>query len=267
MKKIVFFDADQTVLDMRTGVPESTRRAIERLVDNGHEAILCTGRAYSYVPDELRRMAFTGYIANGGAYISHQGKILLNVEVDPALALKTVEILRQYRMIPVLEGTNYMYFDPEEYTDDIDHLAVMIREQLGSRFRTIRGNEQRLGIAKCSAKIRSGISDIDGAIAALTPWYDYIQHYRGMARWTVEFTVKGHTKGTAVETLCKALQIPISESICFGDSMNDYTMFQACRTKVAMGGSVQDIIDMADFVTDSMFEDGIQHGLERLGLI
>ncbi len=267
MRKIVFFDADQTVLDMRTGVPESTKRAIRQLVANGHEAFLCTGRAYSYVPDELRRMAFTGYIANGGAYISHQGRVLRNTEVSPELAWQTVEILRAHRMIPVLEGTNYMYFDPDEYTDDIDHLSDIIHEQLGERFRPIRGNEHRLSIAKCSAKIRTGISDIDGAIRDLSPWYDYIQHYRGMARWTVEFTVRGCTKGTAVKETCAALDIPIEDSVCFGDSMNDYTMFRECHTKVAMGGSVKDIIEMADFVTDSMFEDGIEHGLQRLQLI
>ena len=49
MKKIVFFDADGTILDIRKGVPESAKEAVRRLVENGHDAFLCTGRAFSFV--------------------------------------------------------------------------------------------------------------------------------------------------------------------------------------------------------------------------
>lgn len=67
MKKIVFFDADGTILDIKKGVPESAKEAVRKLVCNGNDAFLCTGRAFSFVPDEVKRMAFTGVIANCGA--------------------------------------------------------------------------------------------------------------------------------------------------------------------------------------------------------
>ena len=41
-RKAVFFDADGTVCDMKKGVPDSAIEAIRALVDNGHEAWLCT---------------------------------------------------------------------------------------------------------------------------------------------------------------------------------------------------------------------------------
>ena len=44
-RKAVFFDADGTVCDMKKGVPDSAIEAIRALVDNGHEAWLCTGRS------------------------------------------------------------------------------------------------------------------------------------------------------------------------------------------------------------------------------
>lgn len=44
-KKAVFFDADGTICDIKKGVPQSAIRAVEKLIENGHEAWLCTGEA------------------------------------------------------------------------------------------------------------------------------------------------------------------------------------------------------------------------------
>ena len=49
-RKAVFFDADGTVCDMKKGVPDSALEAIRALVNNGHEAWLCTGRSRAFVP-------------------------------------------------------------------------------------------------------------------------------------------------------------------------------------------------------------------------
>lgn len=266
LKKIVFFDADQTVLDMKRGIPQSAAEAIRKLTENGHEAFLCTGRAYAFVPENLRKLAFTGMIANGGAYISHAGRVYQNREVSAETAKMSLQILRAHHMVPVMEGTEYMYFDLEEYTDAVDGLSDLIYGQLGNAWKPIRGNEEKMHIAKISAKALPE-SDFLGACRELEPWYDYVQHMRGMAKGTIEFTVKGCTKGTAVRTACEILGIPQADSICFGDSNNDIAMFDAAQVRVAMGNSVPDILQRADFVTDTMFEDGIDHGLRKLGLI
>ena len=46
-KKAVFFDADGTICDIEKGTPASAVEAITKLVNNGHEAWLCTGRSRS----------------------------------------------------------------------------------------------------------------------------------------------------------------------------------------------------------------------------
>ena len=56
----MFFDADGTVCDIKKGVPESALEAIRRLVENGHEAWLCTGRSRAFVPWYLEADPFYG---------------------------------------------------------------------------------------------------------------------------------------------------------------------------------------------------------------
>ena len=62
-RKAVFFDADGTVCDIKKGVPDSAVRAITQLVENGHEAWLCTGRSRAFVPWYLEQIPFTGMIS------------------------------------------------------------------------------------------------------------------------------------------------------------------------------------------------------------
>ena len=266
MKKIVFFDADGTILDIRKGVPESAKEAVRRLVENGHDAFLCTGRAFSFVPDEVKNMAFTGMIANCGAYIEYRKKVLLDKEMTPEEARLSVKILLNCGMIPVMEGTHFMYYDKEEYTKDVDWFAELITKQLGERWKPIKGNENAMHIAKISAKTRPGCAE-QRAYEELSPYYDYVKHEEGMAGGTIEFVKKGFSKGFAIALVCGVLGYGKEDTVCFGDSNNDISMFDVTDTCVAMGNASPMIIKRAALVTEDMFHDGIYLGLERLGLI
>ena len=70
-----------------------------------------------------------------------------------------------------------------------------------------------------------------------------------------------------IAAVCKLYNIPLSDTICFGDSNNDITMFEYAHTKVAMGNSTSKIKEMADFITDDIFDDGIEKALKKLNLI
>ncbi len=266
MRKIVFFDADGTILDIKKGVPQSAKEAVRKLTENGHDAFLCTGRAFSFVPEEVKQMAFTGMIANCGAYIEYKGKVLLDKEMTVEEAGLSAGILRSCGLIPVMEGTHFMYYDQDEYTNEVDWFAELITKQLGEKWRPIRGNENDMHIAKISAKIRPGC-DERRAYAELAPYYDYVKHEEGMAGGTIEFVKKGFSKGFAIALVCGVLGYEKEDTVCFGDSNNDISMFEVTKTGVAMGNASPEIIKRAALVTEDMFHDGIYLGLERLGLI
>ena len=75
-KKAVFFDADGTICDIEKGVPDSAIESIKKLIANGHQAWLCTGRSRAFVPWYLERIPFTGMISACGATIEKDGKRL-----------------------------------------------------------------------------------------------------------------------------------------------------------------------------------------------
>ena len=170
-RKAVFFDADGTVCDMKKGVPDSAIEAIRALVDNGHEAWLCTGRSRAFVSWYLEQIPFTGMISACGSTIEKDGKRLFNKEMTPEVAKLSVEVLRKYGLIPVMEGADFMYYDKEEYTDEVNWYASLITESLGDKWRPIRGNEDCMRINKISAKMTEGC-DAEAALSILSEYYD-----------------------------------------------------------------------------------------------
>ena len=94
-KKAVFFDADGTICDIEKGTPASAVEAITKLVKNGHQAWLCTGRSRAFVPDYLEQIPFTGMISACGCTIEKDGKRLFNKEMTTEAAWHSVEVLRK----------------------------------------------------------------------------------------------------------------------------------------------------------------------------
>lgn len=152
MGKCLFFDADGTILDIVKGTPEDTKLALQQLRKNGHKTFICTGRSNAFVPEYLmKEIGFDGLIANLGAYIEYNGTRVFEREMPTDLAWKTVEIIKANGFIPVLEGNDYMYYNLDEYTSDIDWFADLITQELGDKLLPIRGNEHNLHFNKISA--------------------------------------------------------------------------------------------------------------------
>lgn len=266
-KKIVFFDADGTVCDIKKGVPESAVKAIAALCENGHEAWLCTGRSRAFVPWYLEQVPFTGMITACGATIEKQGQRLYNKEMPPEAAALSVEVLRKYGLVPVMEGADYMYYDKDEYNQEVNWYCDLITEALGEKWRPIRGNEHSMQINKISAKMRPGC-DADRACGELGSYYDIIRHEsNSFVGTTIEMVPKGFNKAVGIAAVCRIYGIPWEDTVVFGDSNNDLSMFEYAAVKVAMGNGSPKIKELADYVTTDMFHYGIRDGLRHLGLI
>lgn len=80
----------------------------------------------------------------------------------------------------------------------------------------------------------------------------------------IEFIPHGVSKGNALHALCEKEGIPISKTIAFGDSMNDYSMLKEAGCAVAMGNARDELKEIADFVTLDNNSDGIVHALKEL---
>ncbi|MCF0106918.1 MAG: HAD hydrolase family protein, partial [Holdemanella sp.] len=58
-----------------------------------------------------------------------------------------------------------------------------------------------------------------------------------------------------------------NDAMAFGDGGNDKTMLEYVGLGIAMGNAVEDVKEIADYITDSVSEDGIYTALVHYGFI
>ena len=80
----------------------------------------------------------------------------------------------------------------------------------------------------------------------------------------LEFMAKDVSKGNAIKALCEKLNVSLSEVICFGDSLNDQSMFEVVGCAIAMGNANEELKAIADKITLDNDSNGIPATLKTL---
>jgi len=90
-----------------------------------------------------------------------------------------------------------------------------------------------------------------------------VEYSIGWTAW-LDMAAPGISKASALETLRERLAIDAAHTVAVGDGFNDVEMLTWAGVGVAMGQAPQGVKDVADVVTDSIYEDGTVLVLEQL---
>ena len=260
---IVFFDIDGTIIsdDDKHIVPESAVNAIRNARKNGHLMYINTGRTIMNVEPELRDIGFDGYVCGCGTYIECGGEVLLNRTVPKGICKDMAQLIYECDMTPVYERSDKFFID--------------------KRIREIGGFPALKQLFKKQGKdISHDISEEDFGFDKLVAWYDENSNLEKFKKGVAaefdfidrgygfcELAVKGISKGTGIEAVCKYHGIDISDAVAIGDSLNDLPMLEAVEKSVAMGNSTESLKEKASFVSTDLYDDGIEYALRHFGMI
>lgn len=71
------------------------------------------------------------------------------------------------------------------------------------------------------------------------------------------------TKSRGIYDVCRALRVPIQNTMAFGDGLNDIEMLETVGVGIAMGDAWDALKAIADDVTGTIEEQGILHALQK----
>lgn len=262
-KKAVFFDIDGTLLDFDMKVEDSTKKAIRELQKNDIYTFICTGRCRPMIPaDGILNLGFDGIVGACGTYIEYHGDTILNREFEPEQAEFIAEVLRDAKLLTILEGVQGMYLDREACRASKDTFLDKLEINHGHIYLPLHEHKGNYRFNKCSIKIMPE-SDYERAQSALESLAYPIFHGSD----TVEFVPNGYNKATGIQFVCEHLGIEHKNTYAFGDSNNDLEMLEYAACGIAMGNGTKTAKEAADYITDDIHEDGIYNALKHFKLI
>lgn len=276
--KVIFLDIDGTLTLPTGNVSQLVSKAITQVRHNGHYVFLCTGRNRAGI-HKLMPIGFDGAICSAGGYIEINGKKIYESFLSEEDVKEARQAFEENHVLYNMEATHITFS-----SDQLNELFVknaIHEDMLNSEMQRLM-NEQKeyfnihdfkeydehpIPIHKI-CYIAQSREDLINVQKKLSYKYNFIIHELLTAHnINGEIIIKGTNKGNAVKQVVDALGLSIEDTICFGDSMNDLEMIQACQYSVVMGNGSSELKQYANAICESVQEDGVYHEMKRLGLL
>jgi len=265
--KILFTDIDGTLYNHICVLPKSAKEALRRFKANGNLIYMATGRSKYENKPEVWEIGWDGIICGNGNYIEDHGNVLYHKPI-PVEELRDAYAWFKTRNIEYVAETNVGLFTSE-------HLFKVAKPKLiheGSEsfrdffdYMSEGQNTLRTDINKVSFFLNSQ-EDLKAAQ----------EHFKNLqvGAWANggeflfgEICVKGIDKGKAVKALCEQMHYDPKDCIAFGDQAQDIPMLQYCGLGLTFTSASDDIQAMADYVSNSVNEDGFYNAFKHFDLI
>ncbi len=260
MKKALFFDIDGTLVSFETHqIPKSTIKALKLAKEKGHRLFIATGRPKAIINnlDVLGDSFFDGFITMNGGYCFTEEKVIhqSNIPESDVVALANYCEKNNHPVIFVYEH-NVAVANTNKMLEEIfyDYLKV-------DKIPTIAFDQ----VTK-------------DKVFQITPFLTLEQEQEILEkmpnceteRWFPAFTdfvAKGNTKQRGIDEIINYFNIPLEDTIAFGDGGNDISMLKHANIGVAMGNAHNDVKKHADMVTSTVDNNGIWNAMNELSLL
>lgn len=272
--KLIFLDIDGTLVTAGCNVPPSSAmEAIRKARGNGHKVFLCSGRNVGMAAPVFD-LGFDGIISLAGAYVLAEGELLYDQPMDPDEFTDLLHLLHEDGVFCTIEARDVTYGDEDlgsflatadARNSEIERWRKALQGELGIKpMHEYDGRPIYKIVIMCAEA-----GQLARAKEKYEDRYDFVvqevQEHGNCLNG--ELIQRCFDKGKAIRLVADHYGQPISETIGFGDSMNDLTMIQTVGISLCMGNGSETLKKISDHVLPSVEEDGLAKGFELLELI
>lgn len=255
-KKYFFFDIDGTLAVGEPGdqyIPESTKKALQMLRDNGHFLAIATGRGYGMAKDYMETLGFENMISDGGNGITLNKELLSIEPLDKEKCLKLIEELEEKNIAWALSADEKMRrLAPNERFHEETQDTYMKTE-------VVEGLDPQSfkEIKKVFIACERGVEDTIDMLKEL-PFVRFHDEY---------LFVEPDDKSVGIKKVMDHFKADYKDVVVFGDEKNDLKMFRDEWLSIAMGNAIDELKEKATYVTSDVDKDGIYNACKHFGWI
>ena len=262
MTKALFLDIDGTLVSFQThAIPPSAIEALAEAKAKGVRIFIATGRPRILInnltPLEERGL-IDGFITMNGAYCFVGDEVIYQKPISIVEKDSLMGYCDRFG-IPciVVDQDSICVVHPNEQVDEV------FRGQLGVTvdIPAVRADE---ALARVPYQMTAFLNvEHEQEVTRRIPRCE-------IGRWHpafVDVTAAGNNKQKGMDEIIAHFQIPLSETMAFGDGGNDISMLRHAGIGIAMGNARDQVKQAADYVTTSVDDNGIANALRHFQII
>ncbi|MFO0740925.1 MAG: HAD family hydrolase [Labilithrix sp.] len=270
--KLLALDLDGTLLDHEGAANDADVAAIRKLHARGIKVTILTGRLYSGTRESAELLGIEGPV--GCADGSH----IVNVKNDKTLLHHGIRGSAGERLRTSLEKNDLVAFLFAEeaivhdergadflpyvrtWSTDLRYVNRVTEHPVWSS----DGGMTAVVALGREANVRKTVSDIERDLQE-SMQVTMFPFRREADYWGMVARAAGGTKGTALEWMSEHYRVPIEETVCVGDWLNDLPMMSTAGRSFAMGQAPAEVKAAATDVLDRSIHGGgaIAEAIER----
>ena len=265
--ELIAVDLDGTLLNDDHQLSARNEQALKDAMSQGVKVIIATGKTRASATAVLERLQpnAPGIFVQGLMIYQPDGTVSHEQTLEPEVVRQMLTFIeeRGYEVV-IYSGSRLI---ANRLNDRVNALTVDYHEPAPELAGPLVNLVDEMPINKLIA-VRSNEPN---RITALRWQLERQLDGRGnvvqsMVRDMLEVVPPGSSKGTALRTVLKQLNIPAERVLAIGDAENDLAMIKLAGIGVAVANAAQAVKDAADHVVSSNHEDGVAEAVERLVL-
>lgn len=282
MIKVIASDMDGTLVGSNHEISIENIKAIKEAQSKGLTFVIVTGRDYDSVIIELEKynIKCESILMNGAEYRDINGDIVECININNEKINEILDIIKINNVVCQLYTDDgiYVYNTKEEALHGVAQRIIHFEDvsleealekakshRLYNRLKYIEDIEvfltSDIEIRKIIAfyndieiieKIKKDVSEIPG-LAVSSSFYD-----------NIEITNINAQKGLILNKVAVKKNVAKEEVMVLGDSFNDYSMFEEFIESYAMGNAINEIKEIAKYITDTNDNDGVAKAIYKV---
>lgn len=254
--KIIFIDLDGTLLNDKRQITKYTKNIIKKVTQRGIYVVLCSGRANNELIEKSKEASASSIV------ISNNGALIFDYKLNCKIfeskiskdILTSIWNFAQNNNIGLTYNSTYERYknkNSKKKATIIDNI-----EEIGDNVTQIVAETKNYSsIKKMKEIIEKKYQEIE---------MKNLVTMKNEAEFEIDISNKFNSKGNSINKILEFLHINKEHSVCFGDQINDFTMFQSCGTKIAMNNGNEQLKKEADLITlYNNNEDGVARFIEK----
>lgn len=253
-KKYFFFDYDGTLTVPKVGtIPDSTKKTLERLMENGHFVAIATGRLQCDAYERSQKLGIHNLISDGGNGLTINGKLIELNSLDIPRVIKLLDELEQENIGWALtcENLKVRYTKTEQFMNEVEDTYMETRLWPEMDYNRIK--QIFKAFVSCYPETEKNIKALEDV-----PTVRYRENC---------LFIEPDDKSIGIMKMADYFNAPHEDIVVFGDGTNDIKMFREEWTSIAMGNGREILKAKANFVTRASAEGGIEYACKYFGWI